>query len=69
MKGDGGDDALDNLITMCFRCHRKFHDGITRNGIYIPYRQLMIDLLESLINRTYFIWGRVLKILEEKSEY
>ena len=27
-EGAGGDDSFDNLITLCFKCHRAVHDGI-----------------------------------------
>lgn len=26
-RGRGGPDILDNLMLLCFRCHRKSHDG------------------------------------------
>lgn len=26
----GGDDTEDNLITLCFRCHKKLHDNPKR---------------------------------------
>lgn len=26
-KGRGGTDTLDNLMLLCFKCHRKQHDG------------------------------------------
>ncbi len=33
-RGAGGDDAPDNLICLCYVCHRKAHDGlITRERL------------------------------------
>ena len=33
-RGAGGDDAPDNLICLCYVCHRKTHDGlITRERL------------------------------------
>ncbi len=26
-KSQGGEDSLDNLVTLCFNCHRLIHDG------------------------------------------
>ena len=26
-KGQNGGDELENLVTLCFRCHRSYHDG------------------------------------------
>jgi len=27
-RGAGGDDAPDNLVCLCYVCHRKAHDGL-----------------------------------------
>lgn len=29
-KSQGGDDIIDNLVTLCWRCHRAVHDGKLR---------------------------------------
>lgn len=35
-KGSGGDDTEDNLICLCYVCHRRVHDGV------IPKERLMM---------------------------
>ena len=31
-RSQGGDDSMDNLITLCWRCHRGVHDGKIKLG-------------------------------------
>jgi len=45
-KSIGGDDSLCNLITLCFHCHRKAHDGYYVDGEYVTTKEFMIDILE-----------------------
>jgi 5-methylcytosine-specific restriction endonuclease McrA len=37
-RGQGGDHSAENLVTLCFWCHRKLHDGKVRgkqiNGLW-----------------------------------
>jgi 5-methylcytosine-specific restriction endonuclease McrA len=31
-RGSGGGDEADNLVALCFVCHRKAHDGMITKG-------------------------------------
>lgn len=44
----GIDDSPDNLIALCFSCHRKAHDGYYECGTYIPSKMYIVNLLERL---------------------
>jgi len=45
-QSQGGDDRLENLISLCFKCHRKAHDGYKKNGKWIsPKEFIMVEVL------------------------
>lgn len=56
-KSDRIDDSLWNLISLCFHCHRKAHDGIyiDKDGksIFISARNWMIKVLIALNCKRY----------------
>ncbi|MGD9581635.1 MAG: HNH endonuclease [Vampirovibrionia bacterium] len=62
-RSDDGDDALENLISLCFTCHRRVHDGFYENNHYVTAREFMIRILKYLNEKRYI---EVLKILEER---
>jgi 5-methylcytosine-specific restriction endonuclease McrA len=33
-KSHGGADTLDNIVTLCWKCHRAVHDGFLRVDAY-----------------------------------
>lgn len=33
-RGSGGDDVPQNLICLCYECHRKFHDGNIKREVF-----------------------------------
>jgi 5-methylcytosine-specific restriction endonuclease McrA len=42
-KGASGDDVEDNLICLCWECHRKVHDGnISRHVLYDVVRRRLL---------------------------
>ena len=42
-KSAGGSDTLDNLITLCWICHRAVHDGFLKvNTSYNQHGELVI---------------------------
>ena len=47
-KSLSGDDSLDNLITLCFECHRKAHDGFYIDKNFCSGDKFVIDILERL---------------------
>jgi len=47
-KGEQGDDSPDNLVALCFSCHRKAHDGYYTNLKYVTAKEYIIDLLERI---------------------
>ena len=53
-RSQDGDDALSNLITLCFNCHRIAHDGKYRNEegerVFVNARVWMIEILEKIKN-------------------
>ena len=57
-KGAGGKDQLDNLITLCFDCHRMLHDGKKINGKFYSGKHLLYYIL---ITRP----GRFIKFITE----
>lgn len=67
-KSESVNDNLWNLITLCFECHRKAHDGIyEKDGERITGRDYMIALLEDLSLMEGFRWQDALNILRKKS--
>lgn len=56
----GGDNALSNLITLCFKCHRQIHDG-TRD-----FRHFLNRLNESHPRPEWFRWGEALEELNRR---
>lgn len=60
---EGGDDRLSNLITLCFDCHRKAHDGYfiidnRYNGIeiaskFISTKEFILNVLEKINDKLY----------------
>ena len=52
-RSQGGDDSLTNLITLCFNCHRKVHDGEFIGEKFIPSREYMIKILEKIDDNRY----------------
>lgn len=40
--GKGGPDTLDNLLTMCWKCHRAVHDGFLKIEVV---QKLAADLI------------------------
>jgi len=59
-KSQGGDDSLDNLICLCFDCHRAVHDGRYLDEQYVSPKEFMIHILESVSG-----YDRVLEILKK----
>jgi hypothetical protein len=53
----GGDDSWGNLISLCFKCHRKAHDGCTESvgvtKVYNPPAVFMINVLQNLREERY----------------
>jgi 5-methylcytosine-specific restriction endonuclease McrA len=33
-KSAGGEDTLDNLVTLCWKCHRAVHDGFLKVTVH-----------------------------------
>ena len=66
-KSEYVDDHLDNLITMCFDCHRFAHNGYRRNGYKLSARDYVIELLQDLENMPNFRWKRTLELLKRKT--
>lgn len=61
---EGGDDSLDNLISLCFNCHRKAHDGYYSSaGVFVSSKDFMIHILEKLQDERY---DKALKYLRSK---
>jgi len=52
-RSEGRDDSLENLISLCFDCHRKAHDGYYIKEIYITARNFVIFELERLNDKKY----------------
>lgn len=56
-RSERGDDSLGNLITLCFYCHRKAHDGIyvgkSDEAVFLSARDFIIRAIEVLNNRRY----------------
>lgn len=47
--GQGGSDSLENLITLCFQCHRAWHDGKFPPNKFIQkinkhFRRIKVDI-------------------------
>lgn len=61
------DDSLENLITLCFSCHRFAHDGYRKDGHKLSARDYIIELLKDLQNMPNFRWGRSLELLKKKA--
>lgn len=66
-RSEGGNDILENLISLCFNCHRWAHDGgyVTVNGKeeYVNARNFMINFLIILNDKRY---EKVLEYLRSK---
>lgn len=62
-RSEGGDDSMGNLISLCFPCHRKIHDGYQMGYDYFPGKVLMIGILEKINLRKY---DKVLEFLKSK---
>lgn len=66
-KSEYVNDNLNNLITLCFSCHRFAHDGYNSyTGERLTARQFIIILLEDLENKENFRWGESLEALKRK---
>lgn len=52
-RSEGGDDNMDNLITLCQNCHRFAHDGLYVGGQYVTARDFMISLLDQVNDPKY----------------
>ena len=52
-RSEGGDDSVSNLITLCFDCHRKAHDGYYIEDEYIAAKEFIIDVLEGIVGMLY----------------
>jgi hypothetical protein len=56
-RGERGDDAMSNLISLCFSCHRHAEDGIyitKKDKVeYVNARNYMISVLEMLHDKRY----------------
>ena len=59
-KSLGGDDKLSNLITLCFTCHRKVHDG------GLDFRDFLITLEEAFPKLEWFRWEESLGELRKR---
>ena len=64
-KGEGGDDSPDNLIALCFNCHRKAHDGfyltVNTEGydkpiLFVTPKQYIIKLLNRVDLVDFYIY-------------
>ena len=49
----GIDDSFENLIPLCFNCHRKAHDGYYINKVFVTAKEYIIYLLERLDLKLY----------------
>ena len=67
-KSQGGKDEVENLISLCFYCHRQMHDGLRQGTKFINGKKIMMRLLRSLSGNQNFRWAKVLKIMEERYE-
>jgi 5-methylcytosine-specific restriction endonuclease McrA len=47
-KSLGGDDSIENLITLCFNCHSNAHDGYFEDWTYIDGKTFIISVLNKL---------------------
>lgn len=64
-KSEGGDDSTGNLIALCFKCHRKVHDGIYHSRQFISGRDFILYHLERINPHKY---EEVLKYLRSKKK-
>jgi len=70
---EGGDDRFENLITLCFNCHRAAHDGYYYSGgidhqrcmLYVTAKDFMLKVLYRINDKLY---EQTLLELEKKSE-
>ena len=68
-RGARGDDHLNNLISLCWNCHRHAEDGIYLNKDgkveYISARNYMISVLEMINEPRY---AKALEYLRSRNE-
>ena len=54
-KSHGIDDSFSNLITLCFACHRKAHDGYYVEAEFVSPKEFIIFVLERLHYEVYIL--------------
>lgn len=52
-RSQGGDDAMGNLITLCFECHRKVHDGYYDDTNFVTPKDFIIYILDKINDKRY----------------
>ncbi len=61
---NGRDDHLENLITLCFNCHRKVHDGIKINNTWISGEYYLYTNIRKIQNMKNFRWHKFIEEIE-----
>jgi len=65
-KSLGGEDVVENGISLCAQCHDWVHSGHRGRDGWVSGREMMISVLESHQDETTFRWGKTLAALKRK---
>lgn len=69
-RSDGGLDTVGNLITLCYVCHQRCHEGHGKGAERLTALDFQIDMLIRLQERLpkrQFRWDGVLETMKRKA--